>query len=149
MSGQIQLGGITLATESGGVASIDSSVNIKEPLNASGDAPVYACRAWVNFDGNFGTSPFTEENGGIRASGNVSSVTDNGSGQYTVNFTAAMPDANYSVNALSGKVSITYQSTTSTVTTSTISTSGIKVINREWGTNTVIDAEYMFVTIFC
>jgi hypothetical protein len=31
----------------------------------------------------------------IRASGNVSSITDNGTGDYTVNFTTAMPDANY------------------------------------------------------
>ena len=56
-------------------------------LNASGSAPVYACRAWVNFNGT-GTVA-------IRASGNVSSITDNGTGNYTVNFTTAMPDANY------------------------------------------------------
>jgi hypothetical protein len=49
----------------------------------------YKCRAWVNFDGT--TSPGT-----IRASGNVSSVTRNNTGDYTVNFTTAMPDANYS-----------------------------------------------------
>lgn len=58
-------------------------------LNASGSAPVYACRAWVNFNGT-GTVA-------IRASGNVSSITDNGTGDYTVNFTTAMPDTNYSV----------------------------------------------------
>lgn len=46
------------------------------------------CRAWVNFDGT--TSPIN-----IRASFNVSSITDNGTGDYTVNFTTAMPDANY------------------------------------------------------
>jgi len=34
----------------------------------------------------------------IRASGNVTSITDNGTGDYTVNFTTAMPDANYAVN---------------------------------------------------
>lgn len=45
------------------------------------------CRAWVNFDGT-GTVA-------IRASYNVSSITDNGVGDYTVNFTTAMPDANY------------------------------------------------------
>ena len=56
-------------------------------FNATGSAPVYACRAWVNFDGT-GTVA-------IRASGNVSSITDNGTGSYTVNFTTAMPDANY------------------------------------------------------
>jgi hypothetical protein len=55
-------------------------------LNASGSAPMFACRAFVNFDGNNGT---------IRASGNVSSVTYNGVGQSTVNFATAMQDANY------------------------------------------------------
>ena len=54
----------------------------------SGTAPIYPCRAWVNFNGT-GTVA-------IRASGNVSSITDNGTGIYTVNFTTAMPDANYS-----------------------------------------------------
>jgi hypothetical protein len=55
----------------------------------SGTAPIYPCRAWVNFNGT-GTVA-------IRASGNVSSITDNGTGDYTVNFTTAMTDANYSV----------------------------------------------------
>jgi hypothetical protein len=45
------------------------------------------CRAWVNFNGT-GTVA-------IRASFNVSSITDNGTGDYTVNFTNAMPDGNY------------------------------------------------------
>ena len=98
------------------------------------------CRAWVNFNGT-GTVA-------IRSSFNVSSITDHASGEYTINFSTAMPDANYSVSALSGKVSTTYQSTTSAVTTNTISASGIRVMNREWGTNTVLDAEYMFVAIF-
>lgn len=57
-------------------------------LNASGDAPTYACRAWVNFNGTTGA---------IRAAGNVSSITKNGTGDYTVNFATAMPDANYAV----------------------------------------------------
>jgi hypothetical protein len=61
-------------------------------FNASGSAPVYACRAWVNFDGTTNTGGYCT----IRASGNVSSITDNGTGDYTVNFTTAMPDANYS-----------------------------------------------------
>jgi hypothetical protein len=47
----------------------------------------YKCRAWVNFNGQ---DPVT-----IRASGGVSSITDNGTGDYSVNFTTAMPDANY------------------------------------------------------
>jgi hypothetical protein len=57
-------------------------------------ATAYGCRAWVNFNGT-GTPA-------IRGSGNVSSITDNGTGQYTVNFTTAMPDANYAVVASYG-----------------------------------------------
>jgi hypothetical protein len=57
-------------------------------------ATAYGCRAWVNFNGT-GTVA-------IRASGNVTSITDNGTGQYTVNFTNTMPDVNYSV-VCSGK----------------------------------------------
>jgi hypothetical protein len=64
-------------------------LRVRNALNASGSAPVYACRAWVNFNG---TGTVT-----IRASGNVSSITDNGTGDYTVNFTTAMQDANYAV----------------------------------------------------
>jgi hypothetical protein len=51
--------------------------------------PRFGCRAWVNFNGT-GTVA-------IRASGNVSSITDNGTGDFTVNFTTALADANYSV----------------------------------------------------
>jgi hypothetical protein len=50
-------------------------------------ATAYGCRAWVNFNGT-GTVA-------IRASGNVSSITDNGTGNYQVNMATAMPDANY------------------------------------------------------
>jgi hypothetical protein len=51
------------------------------------------CRAFVNFDGTTNVGGFCT----IRASFNVSSVADNGTGTYTVNLTNAMPDANYSV----------------------------------------------------
>ena len=49
--------------------------------------PDFCARAWVNFNGT-GTVA-------IRASGNVSSITDNSTGSYAVNLTTAMPDANY------------------------------------------------------
>jgi hypothetical protein len=62
-------------------------LRMRQGFNASGTAPVYATRAWVNFNGT-GTVA-------IRASGNVSSITDNGTGDYTVNFTTAIQDANY------------------------------------------------------
>ncbi len=56
-------------------------------FSATGSAPVFACRAWVNFNGT-GTVA-------IRDSGNVTSITDNGTGDYKVNFTTNIEDANY------------------------------------------------------
>ena len=52
-------------------------------------ATAYGVRAWVNFNGEGAVA--------IRGSGNVSSITDNGLGDYTLNFSNAMPDANYGV----------------------------------------------------
>jgi hypothetical protein len=96
---------LTLPDATGTVLTDQSTVSaaqITGALNATGSAPIYACRAWVNFNGT-GTVA-------IRASGNVSSITDNGTGNYTVNFATAMPDANYavigSVNTISGSVGI-------------------------------------------
>jgi len=57
-------------------------------------ATAYGCRAWVNFNGT-GTVA-------IRGDGNVSSITDNGTGDYTVNFTNSMPDATYSAQVSTG-----------------------------------------------
>jgi hypothetical protein len=67
----------------------------------SGSAPIYGARAWVNFNGT-GTVA-------IRASGNVSSITDNGTGDYTVNFTTAMPDANYQYSGTGKRNSATHR----------------------------------------
>ena len=63
------------------------NIDSAQVATVSGTAPLYMCRAWVNFNGT-GTVA-------IRASGNVTSITDNGTGTYTVNFTTAMPDTNY------------------------------------------------------
>ena len=75
-------------------ARIDSSGNLKFNSGYGSVATAYGCRAWVNFNGT-GTVA-------IRASGNVSSITDNGTGAYTVNFTTAMSDANYAFNISRG-----------------------------------------------
>ena len=71
-----------------------AAINVPDVLNASGSAPVYACRAWVNFNGT-GTVA-------IRASGNVSSITDNGVGSYTINIANALEDANYCILTTAG-----------------------------------------------
>jgi hypothetical protein len=86
----------TIDFAEGGVAcgQFDSSANFKFNSGYGSVATAYGCRAWVNFNGT-GTVA-------IRASGNVTSITDNGTGDYTVNFTTAMPDANYMVTTSAG-----------------------------------------------
>jgi len=71
---------------------IDASGNLLFNSGYGSVATAYGCRAWVNFNGT-GTVA-------IQASGNVSSITDNGTGDYTVNFTNAMPDSNYAASAI-------------------------------------------------
>jgi hypothetical protein len=79
---------LALPNENGTVVTSASiTANTAVALNATGTAPMYACRAWVNFNGT-GTVA-------IRASGNVSSITDIANGVYEVNYIIGMPDVNY------------------------------------------------------
>jgi len=82
---------LTLPDEAGTALTDASDLEpqVKTSLNATGDAPLFACRAFCNFDGTGTVS--------IRESGNVSSITDNGTGDYTVNFITDMPDNDYAV----------------------------------------------------
>ena len=109
----------------------------------SGSAPIYAARAWVNFDGT-GTVA-------IRASGNVSSITDNGTGNYTVNFTTAMPDANYIANI---SIALNYGvawliATLNTSPSAEVAptTTAIRVMTTDTGGNGN-DSKYVNVAIF-
>ena len=61
-------------------------------LQTTGGAGLYPARAWVNFNGT-GTVA-------IRDSGNVSSITDNGTGDYSTNFSSSLSDANYAVTSM-------------------------------------------------
>jgi hypothetical protein len=83
------------------LSTLDGVYNVPSETLARG-----ACRAWVNFNGT-GTVA-------IRESFNVSSITDNGTGDYTVNFATALVDANYAV-AL-GCLSVTATQGTQTAT---------------------------------
>jgi hypothetical protein len=80
---------LTLPTTTGTAVIQNDSNNLLMNSGYGSDAVAYGCRAWVKFNG---TSTVT-----INGSGNVSSITDNGTGNYTINFTTAMPDDNYSV----------------------------------------------------
>ena len=82
-------GVITLQNNGTNALTVDSG-NLQFNSGYGSVATAYGCRAWVNFDASSGTPS-------IRCSGNVSSITDNGTGDFTVNFTNAMPDRNYVV----------------------------------------------------
>jgi len=119
-----------------------AAARITNALNATGSAPIYACRAWVNFDGSCTVA--------IRASGNVSSITDNGVGDYTVNFTTAMSDANYSVagviqGATSGGPSYTF--TLATISTP-LTTSSARVRAVLAATGAAVDGPIVCTSIF-
>jgi hypothetical protein len=110
---------------------------IKAFFGAAGDAPVFACRAWVNFNGT-GTVA-------IRASGNVTSITDNGVGAWTVNLTTAMPDANYAAVVSSGAATDT--SSILAMPVSTRTTTSFTLNLRDIG-GTQKDSEYVGAAIF-
>lgn len=97
-----------------------------------------AAKAWVNFNGT-GTVA-------IRAQLNVSSITDNGTGDYTVNFSSALTDANYAATALGSRQAntgpwiVTQEGTAPT-------TSAVRVRNRN-GSMNLEDCEGLNVSIF-
>jgi hypothetical protein len=76
-----------------------STLNNDTGVLATQNGMTGIAKAWVNFNGT-GTVA-------IRDSFNVSSITDNGTGNYTVNFTTAMPNANYSWSSVSGSAGVT------------------------------------------
>ena len=144
-------GKIEIATAAEAIAGTDASraitpAGLRSGLNASGTAPVYACRAWVNFNGT-GTVA-------IRASGNVSSITDNGVGDYTVNFTSALEDANYAVVGMGQSHTASYGQSWTTNVHQTVdpTSSAVRLVNsfQDDNSNSVsyVDSARMFVAVF-
>ena len=121
-----------------------STIKVDTIKNTS-NVEVFTCKAWVNFNGT-GTVA-------IRASGNVSSITDNSVGNYTVNFTTAMVDADYcfqgsSINVSTGTASFVVQAHT----IAGVTTSSVRIINS-YGTSASTgvgarDTEILNVAIF-
>jgi hypothetical protein len=103
-------------------------------------AVAYGCRAWVNFNGT-GTIA-------IRSSGNVSSITDRGIGEYTVNFTTAMPDVNYAVTSLTDSASSGTALSMFTRSDVAYSTSAVAVTTRAFNTASGVDSSIVNVSIF-
>jgi hypothetical protein len=132
-----------------GAITMNGGLNVSDGLDVSGNlrfdsgygsvAQAYGCRAWVNFNGT-GTVA-------IRASGNVSSITDNGTGDYTVNFTTAMPDANYCAVMTVGDGSAS--GTTSRVAyTATYNVGSLRFGCSDNNSNTNVDSQQVNVAIF-
>lgn len=115
-------------------------LGIREAFNCTGSAPVYACRAWVNFNGT-GTVA-------IRASGNVSSITDNGTGLYTVNLTTAISDAKYGHQVFSTDYTGVSVLVTSTVVSQLAGSMQIQTQSNSAGNGVAADKADVNVTIF-
>lgn len=73
-------------------------VGFRAALNVSGTAPMSVIRAWVNFDGSAGSPSINEDL-------NIASITENATGDWTLTFTTAMPDANYAIVGMSANSS--------------------------------------------
>ena len=97
------------------------------------------CRAWVNFDGT-GTVA-------IRASFNVSSITDNGTGNYTVNFTSALPDANYAVVASGAPTTTPTTTQRWPAAVGTLATSSVKILTPTDGTTGAALGDFALVNV--
>lgn len=97
-------------------------------------------KAWINFDGT-GTPS-------IRASLNVSSITDNGTGDYTVNITTALTDTNYAVVVSSGSFNSTVDSGRTLATPNIISTTACEINTKNSSTGTLEDYNQNCLTIF-
>jgi hypothetical protein len=121
------------------------TIDSAQVATVSGTAPLYMARAWVNFNGTTNTAGFCT----IRASGNVTSVADNGTGDYTVNFTTAMPDADY---VTTGTCSGADTPTNNVATLNTKLTSGLTTSScRLYSTNSAAaaaDRAFIAVAIF-
>lgn len=147
---QVTAGLIEIATTTEAAAGTDTtraitpfnlSYGMYKHLNATGSAPIYACRAWVNFDGT-GTPA-------IRASGNVSSITDNGVGDYTINFTTSMPDANYSFSGFCNFSTNTFSAgILSFGNDFTMSASSLRIKTANTTTGNVQDSSYITLGVF-
>lgn len=124
-----------------GQVGVANAAPVKTATNASGSAPIYACRAWVNFAGSSGT---------IRGSGNVSSVSRTSAGTYTINFTTAMPDTNYCITGVSsgstsGSTSVSWEGTSGDFVRSTTS---VQVQSVDSSGNSSVDALTVCIAIF-
>jgi hypothetical protein len=133
-NGTTVLGVTSTGTSVTGTQSVSGNLSFNSGYGSS--AVAYGCRAWVSFNGT-GTPA-------IRGNGNVSSITDNGTGDYTVNFTTAMPDANYAALAATGNDSGGFAEIVINIKNRGVDSVRLENVRN----NAVIDATYVDVSIF-
>lgn len=103
-----------------------------DTLQTTSGAGLFPAKAWVNFNGSGVVA--------IRASGNMSSITDRGTGQYSLNTTVAFADANYSTNLTAGSSpAFTYTAGVIYAGNGTVATSSIDFIHTN-NAGTLLDA---------
>ena len=111
-----------------------STTDLKTDMNASGNAPLFGVRAWANFNGT-GTPS-------LNGSGNIASITDNGTGNYTLNFTSTMPNANYAVIGTTADANKEFSVRIGTKATSSVQ---IRIYREE--TETYYDADNINIIV--
>ena len=143
-----------MSTTISGTTGVDKATNqaVKDAMGVTGTAPIFGCRAWVNFDGTRNESDtgasVIGQNVKIRGSGNVSSVLKNAVGDYTVNFTTAMLDANYSEIVGSGVTTSAIFGAARAFCTGNRLSTAITVIIADNGGDTQFDMGVVNVSIF-
>jgi len=120
-----------------------SEIRANTVSDAAGTGPAtltgqYAAKAWVNFNGT-GTVA-------IRESGNVSSITDNNTGDYTLNFTSALADANYAVSGTQGSNSGA-SATSLAICQATPTTSAVRMNTIRTDTSATLNLLYVHATV--
>ena len=141
-------GKLEFKTTTGGTSatkmSIDAAGLLKFNSGYGSAATAYGCRAWVNFNGT-GTVA-------IRASGNVSSITDNGTASYTVNFATAMPDVDYVITGSCGSTGSSsgqwFTSGFNKDSFNDVRTTSACHVQNYYETSSTADIQYINVAIF-
>jgi hypothetical protein len=101
-----------------------------------------SAKAWVNFNGTT-ASPST-----IRASYNVTSVTKNSTGDYSVNFTNAFSDANYSMTSSSAETAPTMSIASPKLTAIPFTASIASVQTRNTTSGSLLDCQFICLSFF-
>ena len=115
---------------------ISGTSGVTFPDSTSMQTGQQACKAWVNFNGQ-GTVA-------IRDGYNVSTITDNGTGDFTVNFTNAMPNANYSALYTSDANAITNSNPyTPSLRAGGVNASYVRVVTIQANTAPIVGADYV------